>query len=380
MDRTAGIQSDVSGDGWRALRPGLTWLGGHLQTRGGAQPTAGPLSGGGRDTSGAGCSDGSPVGTAGGECPAGGPRFDQPVGPNGYAWWYVDALSEDGRHALTVIAFVGSVFSPYYALARRHADADPANHCAVNVVLYGPKAKRWAMTERGARSLSRDATSFAVGPSALHWEQGRLVIRIDEIAVPLPLKLRGKITLTPHAPSEFTLNLDGAARHHWRPIAPSATVELAMEKPALRWRGTGYFDSNWGSEPLEKGFIAWDWSRAHGDGATAILYHGEKRGGGTFGFAIACDAAGRFRHLDAPRRVTLPTTMWRIGRKTRADSPADARLLRTYEDTPFYARSLVETRLFGRRMIAMHESLSLDRFANPLVQLMLPFRMPRRVF
>ncbi len=33
----------------------------------------------------------------------------------GYAWWYVDALSDDGRHGLTLIAFIGSVFSPYYA-------------------------------------------------------------------------------------------------------------------------------------------------------------------------------------------------------------------------------------------------------------------------
>ncbi|WP_243735546.1 carotenoid 1,2-hydratase [Dongia mobilis] len=245
-------------------------------------------------------------------------------------------------------------------------------------MLYGPRAKRWAMTERGARSLSRDATSFAVGPSALHWDQGRLVIRIDEIGVPLPLRLRGEVRLTPHVLPEFAINLDGAERHHWRPIAPSAAVEVVMEQPALRWRGTGYLDSNWGDEPLEKGFIAWDWSRAHGDGTTAILYHGEKRDRDTFGFAIACDAAGRFHHIEAPQRVALPATLWRIGRATRADNPFDARVLRTYEDTPFYARSLMETQLLGRRMIAMHESLSLDRFANPLVQLMLPFRMPRR--
>ena len=45
-------------------------------------------------------------------------RFDTPVPDGGYAWWYLDALSDDGRHGLTVIAFIGSVFSPYYAWAR----------------------------------------------------------------------------------------------------------------------------------------------------------------------------------------------------------------------------------------------------------------------
>ena len=42
------------------------------------------------------------------------PRFDAPVPAGGYSWWYVDALSDDGRHGLTIIAFLGSVFSPYY--------------------------------------------------------------------------------------------------------------------------------------------------------------------------------------------------------------------------------------------------------------------------
>jgi carotenoid 1,2-hydratase len=50
------------------------------------------------------------------------------------------------------------------------------------------------------------------------------------------------------------------------------------------------------------------------------------------------------------------------------------------EDTPFYARSLIETTLGGTKVAAVHESLSLDRVANPCVRLMLPFRMPRRAY
>ncbi len=49
---------------------------------------------------------------AGGRSDPRGPDFGQAVAPGGYAWWYVDALSEDGTKALTIIAFVGSVFSP----------------------------------------------------------------------------------------------------------------------------------------------------------------------------------------------------------------------------------------------------------------------------
>ena len=45
-----------------------------------------------------------------------GPCFDQEVAPGGYAWWYVDAISDDRQHGLTVIAFIGSVFSPILCL------------------------------------------------------------------------------------------------------------------------------------------------------------------------------------------------------------------------------------------------------------------------
>jgi carotenoid 1,2-hydratase len=53
-------------------------------------------------------------------------------------------------------------------------------------------------------------------------------------------------------------------------------------------------------------------------------------------------------------------------------------VLRSLEDGPFYTRSLVESRWYGRTVVAVHESLDLDRFVRPAVQAMLPFRMPRR--
>jgi carotenoid 1,2-hydratase len=48
--------------------------------------------------------------------------------------------------------------------------------------------------------------------------------------------------------------------------------------------------------------------------------------------------------------------------------------LTTLEDTPFYTRSQIHTAA-GH---FMHESLDLTRFCQPWVQLLLPFRMPRR--
>ena len=134
--------------------------------------------------------DGRPLGTDGRPDDPAGPGFSRPVPAGGYAWWYVDALSDDGRYGLTMIAFVGSVFSPYY---RRTGRTAPEDHCSINVALYGGRKGRWAMTERGQRSLDRSETTLSLGPSALEWNGTSLVATIDERTTPFPRPLRGTI-------------------------------------------------------------------------------------------------------------------------------------------------------------------------------------------
>ena len=273
-----------------------------------------------------------------------------------------------------------SVFSPYYALARRRGTADPEHHCALNVALYGEGGKRWSLTERGRNDLRRDAASFAVGPSALRWDGGTLTVAIDEVTVPLPSRLRGTVRLTAPALTDFEVRLDPAGRHRWWPICPAARVEVRMERPALSWSGAAYFDTNSGDEPIEDGFSSWDWSRgALPGGGAAILYDAQPRQGPRRPVAARFDAQGRATPFEPAPRVPLPTTtVWRIRRGTQADAGAAAKVVRTLEDTPFYARSLVATTLGGQPLEMVHESLSLDRFRQPWVQILLPFRMPRR--
>jgi carotenoid 1,2-hydratase len=302
--------------------------------------------------------------------------FERPVAANGYAWWYVDALSDDGQHGITLIAFIGSVFSPYYAAARRRGPADPRHYVALNVALYGG-ARRWSMTERGSARLRTGATQLAIGPSALAWHDDGLAIDIDEIAVPVPSRVRGTVRVRPMALTNHVFELDGAGRHRWRPLAPRARVEVAFERPTLAWQGTGYLDSNDGDAPLEEDFRNWTWSRnSLRDGSTTVLYDVARRDRGITSLALRFDGAGDARAIEAPSSVILERSGWRIDRATRSD--AGAGVVRTLEDSPFYARSLVTATLHGEPVLAMHESLDLDRFRRRWVQMLLPFRMPRR--
>ena len=249
-EHASGLRPGISGDRRGALRRSVTRVDGLVPPAGSAQQDSGTVSGGGQRASGTGRADGSVVGTA---CSPGidaGPHFDRAIPEAGYAWWYVDAISDDRQHALTVIALLGSVFSPYYRRARLSGAADPLNHCAFNVALYGPNGKRWAMTERGRDSLSRSRSVLVLHRSSLSLESDHLALSIDEIGTPIPRRIKGKVRLYPHFAGRQAYAIDHAGRHLWRPIAPSARVEVEMTSPSLRWSGQGYFDHNRGEAPL----------------------------------------------------------------------------------------------------------------------------------
>ena len=95
------------------------------------------------------------------------------VAPDGYAWWYVDGLSADGSRAVSVIGFIGSVFSPWYAWSGRR---NPADHCCINVALYG-RGGRWTMTDRGEAALRTSREALQVGPSRMAWDGSALTSR-----------------------------------------------------------------------------------------------------------------------------------------------------------------------------------------------------------
>ncbi len=282
-----------------------------------------------------------------------------------------------------MIGFIGSVFSPYYALARYRASragtiSNPADHCAMNVALYGSDKTRWAMTERGGSQLQANVDSLRIGPSAMDWDGDALVIRIDEVAAPFPRRIRGVLRLFPGAimTRDHMLNPDG--NHLWRPIAPVSRIEVVLSEPALRWSGNAYFDHNRGDAPITEGFRSWTWSRAPLCDGAVVFYDGVRKDGDAFGLGLRFDGRGNAMPVMPPAAAPLPLSKWRISRSARSEAGSPARIIETLEDTPFYARSLIAARVEGEDVQAVHESLSVSRLTRTAVQLMLPFRMPRR--
>lgn len=257
---------------------------------------------------------------------------------------------------------------------------DPGDHCALNVALYGAGGRRWTMTERGARWVQRSADTFQVGPSRLHWDGRSLLIDIDEVGVPLPQRVRGTVRVTPAgATSRFVAALDADGRHRWGPIAPCARVEVDLDAPGTRWSGHAYLDSNEGDEPIVRPFKHWDWSRSvMPDGSTAVIYDVRPKVGPDRVITRRFTPDGADHDFTAPPRQPLPRSAWRIARTMRNEPGPAAQVTQTLEDTPFYARSMLQSNLMGQRVLSMHETLDVPRLDSTVVRCMLPFRMPRR--
>ncbi len=306
---------------------------------------------------------------------SGRPRFDTAVPDSGYRWWYVDGISDDGQQGIVIIAFVGSVFSPYYFRARQRGLTDPLDHCAINVGLYNARDKLWAMTERGRNAVGRGADWFTVGPSSLRWHNDRLEVEISERSMPFARRVRGKVVVRPAVTNSRSFALDAAGRHRWQPYSPAARIDVQMSAPSICWQGHGYVDTNYGERALEDDFKGWDWSRGERPSGTAISYAVTQLDGTQRFLGLHFDHDGNCQDVAVPAAVELPSTGWRISRKARLEG--HPQLARTLEDTPFYARSALTVGDAADPSRLMHESLDLDRFKSAWVRLLLPFRMPR---
>ena len=236
------------------------------------------------------------------------------------------------------------------------------------------------MTERSSRHLERGLDFYRLGPSQVHWHNDQLIIDVREWANPLPRRIEGRIVLHPQQLFQKIETLDSLGRHRWGPIAPMARLEVDFPKPGIRWSGHGYLDTNEGDEPIDRLFLDWDWSRAdHAEGHCSVIYDVRQRDGREILLARRYLPSGQVETFEPPARRPLGATPtgWRIHRQLRYEGQPPSRV-QTLEDTPFYARSMASEWAENKPVQLMHETLHLNRLVSPIVQWMLPWRMPRR--
>lgn len=243
---------------------------------------------------------------------------------------------------------------------------------------YGPGG-RFTMTDRGQSALRQSEHAFVVGPSAMRWDGDRLVIDVNEVSSP-PLinRIRGQITVTPSALTSVELPLTPDGAHVWRPFAPRARIEVAIDRPGWHWSGEGYFDANFGTRALEEDFSYWTWGRFPTRNGATCFYDATRLDGSELAAAFRFDATGNSETIPLPPKAPMRRSLWAVRRETRGDPGTKARQVQAMLDAPFYTRAAVETTLDGETVTGVHEALDLRRFRSPLLKPMLAVRVPRR--
>lgn len=277
-----------------------------------------------------------------------------------------------------MIALIGNPFSPDYARARREGPADALSFCSMNVALYGAAKSAWALDERPIGARAREENSVSIGRSQLGWEGDRLVATLDESTTPLtPISrpIRGKIVLHPEVQTGLSLQIDQHGQHRWWPVAPLARIEVDLPQPGVRFSGHGYYDANAGAVPVESTFDRWSWSRARAADGAIMTYDVADTTGAARTLAFRVSSRGEVEDIGPVWSTSLRPTLWGLSRTACVDFGERGTVARSLEDGPFYSRALIETRLDGQRVQAMHESLAAHRLRQRWVQSLVKYRM-----
>lgn len=235
------------------------------------------------------------------------------------------------------------------------------------------------MTDRGRAALRQSETTLTIGPSAMRWDDGALVIEIDEISSPpLVSRVRGTIRVTPSALTSVEMPLTSDGAHVWRPFAPTCDIRVDLEAAGWQWDGHGYFDANFGTRALEQDFSYWTWGRFPTRTGSTCFYDATRLDGSTLGAGIRFDKTGHASAITPPPKTRMRRSLWAVARDTRADPGYQPKQVQGMLDAPFYSRSAVRTRLDGEETVGVHEALDLTRFRSALLKPMLAVRVPRR--
>ena len=265
-----------------------------------------------------------------------------PAEPNGYEWWYFDAVSDDERYVLVVIFFCGTPMSPYYKAVADGKNPLPNDWCGVFVSLHertgsGYVERTYAYNLYTGGDFAGDGSRVAVGGSGF-------VRDADTGAWRLSVKERGlwwgetvaELSFTPRIPNLTHDAIPGDENHTWVCVAPDCDVSgsILFGKQSVAFTGRGYHDHNFGRLPWTD-TKRWYWDRLHltrGCGGGAVAYQWDSTM-----FAGAWDDAGAFTETITETPGTLP-----LGAITRATLMGLPQIVTSrqppMQSAPFYQR------------------------------------------
>ncbi len=335
----------------------------------GTHDAAGPLPGGRRGASGGGGADGGALRPARGRGDPGGPDFDLDVPPDGYAWWYVDGISDDGAQPSRSSASSARSSRPGTAGRGRR---NPHNHCCINVATYGPRRPLHDDRPGRDRASPDPRPASRSGRARMHWDGDRARPSTSTSAPSPPLvpASAARIRVHPAAMTGVELPLHPDGTHVWRPFAPTSRnrgrprpPRLAVDRPRLFRRQL--------RDPRAGGrFLLLDLGALPTRAGATCLYDATRRDGSTLSRRDPLRRGGPARHaFEAPPPAPLRRSRWALSAR---DARRPGHHARVRSSRCSMRRSTAappsDTTIDGETSVGVHEALDLDRFATPLAE------------
>ncbi|PKD44748.1 hypothetical protein [Rhodohalobacter barkolensis] len=206
--------------------------------------------------------------------------------PGSYEWWYFDAIDHNG-YSIVVIFYEGNPFSKKYIQAlSKEVNHTAEFYPAISISVYKdgkPLFYSFEETDPEFAEFSSEEIFGRVGENSFTGHQVG-----DEISYTLELnqtlpnseRISGKLLFSSKSGSGIrssNFNQESSETHIWNLIFPKCEVsgELrvgSLQQESISFKGTGYHDHNFGSEPMKESFDEWYWGRYHFDTSTLIYY------------------------------------------------------------------------------------------------------------
>ncbi len=308
-----------------------------------------------------------------------GPEHDglhiDPSEPNGYEWWYFDAISDDERYVLVVIFFLGTPMSPYYKAVVDGKNPLPKDWCGVFVTLHervGDSYKERSYAYNVYSDTANDFFSAApsqikVNNSEIHYSRHVIEgIVLHDWHIVLNEKnlwlgdLKGELSFQTRFTLDQTPVHDKHEAHTWVCVAPNCRVNGWIKGCKGGFSGSGYHDHNLGTLPWLN-TKRWYWGRArvpcNDDSIRHIVYYINEEMDGTISDFCMVTSGDMIEYYPIARDFAITKFCYpnQYGlqfpvRCHFGGAPFDAALLIFYwfnmSVSPFYQRSISSFRMF----------------------------------
>ncbi|CAN5657717.1 hypothetical protein BH09MYX1_BH09MYX1_03320 [soil metagenome] len=311
------------------------------------------------------------------------PRVAEAELPGSYRWYYFDAVADDERSAFCAIFLFGSIFSPYYAarLARGEA-ASPLDHAAVSFVHYRRGERPlFCFSEYGPKTRHRVQRPLGAQIARSSFERqhdGSIRIDVEDTQIALRTPVRASFSFSPREPSMTPRPVQLSGREHeWHGIMPRARVHGVIEGVA-DFEGTGYHDTNFGSEPPARLLSSWSWGRVHERGRTRIFFDLNTTDGRR-SHELVTTGGGRATAILPPRRERAAMTSWMLSlpKLFEAEPGHPLERITPLERAPFYSRFLARFPGAESDRVGLAEHIDFARLDHPFVRRMIALRLAR---